>query len=192
MTTLITGLFLFLGVHSVSIVAAGWRDRCVARIGEHAWKGLYTLISIVGLVLIVRGYGITRQMPEIVYVPPAWLRNTAIVLLAPVFPLLLASVLPGKIRSMVRNNPLLVATKLWALSHLLANGALADIVLFGSFLTWAAATRISLKFRTPRAVPTLPRSELNDVIALVGGLALYFAFIRGAHLWLIGMPASFI
>ena len=192
MTTLIAGLILFLGVHSISNVAPGWRDRCVASLGEKTWQGLYALIALIGLVLVVRGYGFARQMPMIVYVPPAWLRDTAIVLLAPVFPLLLAAYLPGKIRSTVRNNPMLVATKLWALSHLLANGALADVVLFGSFLAWGAFTRISLKFRTPRLVHTLPASDLNDVIALVGGLAVYYAFIRGGHLLLIGMPASFI
>jgi len=191
MTTLITGLILFLGVHSISNVAPRWRDRCAASLGEKAWQGIYALIALIGLVLIVRGFGIARQMPVIIYIPPAWLRDTAIVLLAPVFPLLLAAYLPGKIRSAVRNNPMLVATKLWALAHLCANGALADIVLFGSFLAWGAFTRISLKFRTPRAAPTLPASDLNDVIALVAGLALYIAFIRGGHLMLIGMPASF-
>lgn len=191
MTTLIIGLMLFLGVHSISNVVPGWRDRCAAAVGEKAWQGLYALVALIGLVLIVRGFGIARQTPMIVYVPPAWLRDTAIVLLAPVFPLLLAAYLPGKIRSTVRNNPMLVATKLWALAHLLANGALADIVLFGSFLAWGAFTRVSLKFRTPRPVPTLPASSANDAIALIGGLALYFAFIYGVHLWLIGMPANF-
>jgi uncharacterized membrane protein len=191
MTTLITGLIVFLGVHSISNVAPGWRDRCAAAMGEKAWQGLYAVIALIGLVLVVRGYGIARQTPVIVYVSPGWLRDTAIVLLAPVFPLLLAAYLPGKIRAAVRNNPMLVATKLWAAAHLLANGALADIVLFGSFLAWGAFTRISLKFRTPRPVPTLPASTANDAIALIGGLALYFAFIYGAHLWLIGMPITF-
>jgi uncharacterized membrane protein len=192
MTTLIIGLIIFLGVHSISNVAPAWRDRCAGAMGENAWQGLYSVIALVGLVLVIQGYGIARQTPTIVYVPPAWLRDTAIVLLAPVFPLLLAAYLPGKIRSILRNNPMLVATKLWATSHLLANGALADIVLFGSFLAWAAFTRVSLKFRTPRTIRTLPASDLNDVIAVVGGLAIYFAFIRGVHLLLIGMPASFI
>lgn len=191
MTTLIIGLIIFLGVHSISNVAPGWRDRRVAAMGEMTWQGLYSVIALVGLVLIVQGYGIARQTPNFVYVPPVWLRNTAIVLLAPVFPLLLAAYLPGRIRSTLRNNPMLVATKLWATSHLLANGTSADIVLFGSFLAWAAFTRVSLKFRTPRVGRTLPASELNDVIAIVAGLAIYFAFIRGAHLLLIGMPASF-
>lgn len=191
MTTLIIGLIIFLGVHSVSNVAPEWRNRRAAAMGEFAWQGLYSLIAVVGLVLIVHGYGIARQSPTVVYVPPAWLRNTAIVLLAPVFPMLLAAYLPGRIRSILRNNSMLVATKLWATSHLLANGMLADIVLFGSLLAWAGFTRVSLKFRTPRPGRTLPASDLNDVIAVVVGLAIYLAFIRGLHLMLIGMPAGF-
>ncbi len=192
MTTLIIGLIVFLGVHSISNIAPEWRNRRAAAMGEIVWQGLYSVIALVGLVLIVYGYGIARQSPTIVYVSPAWLRNTAIVLLAPVFPLLLAAYLPGRIRSILRNNPMLVATKLWAISHLLANGMLADIALFGSFLAWAGFTRVSLKFRTPRPGRTLPASDLNDVIAVVVGLAIYLAFIRGVHLMLIGVPASFL
>ena len=191
MTTLIIGLILFLGVHSISNVAPGWRDRCAASMGRTAWQGIYSIIALIGIVLVAQGYGLARQTPVVVYVPPAWLRDTAIVLLAPVFPLLLAAYLPGRIRSTVRNNPMLVATKLWAAAHLLANGALADIILFGAFLAWGAFTRISLKFREPRPVPTLPQAPWNDAIALIGGLALYFAFIYGLHLRLIGVPASF-
>ena len=113
MTTLIIGLMIFLGVHSISNVAPEWRNRRAAAMGENAWQGLYSVIALVGLALVVYGYGIARQSPTLVYVPPLWLRNTAIVLLAPVFPLLLAAYLPGKIRSVLRNNPMLVATKLW-------------------------------------------------------------------------------
>ena len=191
MTTLIIGLIIFLGVHSIYNVAPGWRNRCAAAMGEMVWQGLYSIVALIGLVLVVQGYGIARQTPTIIYVPPVWLRDTAIVLLAPVFPLLLAAYLPGRIRSILRNNPMLVATKLWATAHLLANGALADIVVFGSLLAWAAFTRVSLKFRTPRPGRLLPASDMNDVIAVVAGLAIYFAFIRGLHLLLIGMPASF-
>ena len=189
MTTLIIGLALFLGVHSISNVAPAWRDRCAAAIGERAWQGLYALVAIVGLVLIVRGYGIARQAPIVLYTPAQWLKDITVGLMIFAFPLLLAAYLPGKIRSGLRNNPMLVATKLWATSHLLANGMLADVVLFGSVLAWAAMTRISLKYRTPRPVPGAPPGKWNDAIAVVGGLALYIAFIAGGHLWLIGIPA---
>jgi uncharacterized membrane protein len=189
MTTLILGLILFLGVHSISNVAPAWRARSAAAMGEKAWQGLLAVISIVGIVLVVRGYGIARQAPVVLFVPPQWLKDWVVGFMIFVFPLLLAAYLPGKIRSAMRNNPMLVATKLWATLHLLANGMLADVVLFGSILIWAAMTRVSLKFRTPRPIPAAPPSPWNDAIAVVGGLALYAIFILGGHLWLIGVPA---
>lgn len=189
MTTLIIGLALFLGVHSISNVAPDWRNRCAAAIGERIWQGIYALVAIIGLVLIVRGYSSARQTPIVLYVPAQWLKDTAVGLMIFAFPLLFAAYLPGKIRSAMRNNPMLVATKLWATAHLLANGMLADVVLFGSLLAWAAMTRVSLKFRTPRLVPSASPSNWNDMIAVVGGLALYVVFIAGGHLWLIGVRA---
>jgi len=189
MSTLIIGLILFLGVHSISNVAPAWRNRCAARIGEKTWQGLYALVAIVGLVLIVRGYGIARTNPTILYAPPQLLKDIAVGLMVFVFPLLLAAYLPGKIRSAMRNNPMLVATKVWATAHLLANGSVADVALFGSVLAWAAMTRVSLKFRTPRPVPGAAPGKWNDAIAIVLGLTVYLVFIMGGHLWLIGVPA---
>ncbi|WP_111496904.1 NnrU family protein [Marinobacter bohaiensis] len=187
MGVLILGLVLFLGVHSLSIVASGGRDRLVARLGEQPFKGLYSLASLVGLILIIWGYGLARQEPVVVYLPPAWLRHLALLLLLPVFPLLLATYLPGRIQRAAK-HPTLIAVKLWALAHLLANGMLADVVLFGAFLAWAVAERISLKRRTPRAVPALPASPRNDLIAVVGGLLVYGAFVVWLHRVLIGVP----
>ena len=189
MTTLLTGLAIFLGVHSVSIVAPRWRDRMVQRMGLRAWQAIYAIVSLVGFVLVVRGYGEARIGASVLYVSPQWLKDITVGLMILFFPLLLAAYQPGRIRATVRNNPMLVATKLWAAAHLLANGTVADIALFGGFLLWAAADRISLKFREPRAVPTLPATRWNDLIAVVGGLALYFVFLLGAHLVLIGVPA---
>ncbi|WP_165857436.1 NnrU family protein [Marinobacter sp. JSM 1782161] len=186
MGVLILGLVLFLGVHSLSIVASGGRDRLVARLGEQPFKGLYSLASLVGLILIIWGYGLARQEPVVVYLPPAWLRHLALLLLLPVFPLLLATYLPGRIQRATK-HPTLIAVKLWALAHLLANGMLADVVLFGAFLAWAVAERISLKRRTPRAVPALPASPRNDLIAVVGGLLVYGAFVVWLHRVLIGV-----
>ena len=189
MTTLLTGLAIFLGVHSVSIVAPRWRDRMAAHIGLRAWQAIYAVASLVGLILVVRGYGEARIGASVLYVSPQWLKDVTVGLMILFFPLLLATYLPGRIRATVRNNPMLVATKLWAAAHLLANGSVADIALFGGFLLWAAADRISLKFREPRAVPTLPTTRWNDAIAVAGGLALYFVFLLGAHVALIGVPA---
>jgi len=157
------------------------------RLGEGPWKGLYSAVSAAGFVLIVIGFGLARQHPEVLYTPPGWLRHLALLLLVPVFPLLFAVYLPGRIKSAAK-HPMLLATKLWALAHLLANGTAADVLLFGGFLAWAVADRISVKRRTVvRAVPGAPASPMNDVIAIVGGLVAYAVFVMWAHVRLIGV-----
>ena len=187
MSLLVLGLVIFLGVHSVAIVAPGWRDAQLARMGEPAWKGLYTVISLVGFALLVYGYGQARQAPVVLYTPPTWTRHLALLLMLPVFPLFLATYLPGRIRNAAK-HPTLLATKLWAVAHLLANGTAGDVLLFGGFLAWAVADRIAVKRRAvPRKLPGAPPSAANDVIALVGGLALYAVFVLWAHRWLIGV-----
>ena len=126
MTLLILGLALFLGVHSIGILAPAWRDRTAARLGQGPWMGLYSLASLLGLVLIVWGYGQARLDPTALYAPPLWTRHLALLLMVPVFPLLLATYLPGRIQAAV-GHPMLAAVKLWAFAHLLANGNLADV-----------------------------------------------------------------
>jgi uncharacterized membrane protein len=177
---------LFLGIHSVSIVAPAWRDAQVAARGEGAWKGLYAVAAGIGLVLLIYGYGLARQTPVVLYTPPAGLRHLALLLLVPVFPLLFAAYLPGRIKAAAK-HPMLLAVKFWALAHLLANGTVADVLLFGGFLAWAVADRISLKRRPTRAVPGATAKAANDVIAVVGGLALYAATVLFLHRWLIGV-----
>ncbi|HRX70862.1 MAG: NnrU family protein [Candidatus Competibacteraceae bacterium] len=186
MSVLILGLVLFLAVHSISIVNEPWRDRLAASIGERLWQGLYSLASLIGFSFIVWGYGLARQEPMPLYLPPAWLRHIALLLMVPVFPLLLAVYLPGCIQAKVK-HPMLAATKLWAFAHLLANGMLADVLLFGSFLAWAVVYRISIKRRVAHPVLGAPPSRWNDWIAVIGGLALYVAFVLWLHLWLIGV-----
>ncbi|MDQ7746712.1 NnrU family protein [Hydrogenophaga pseudoflava] len=194
MSVLILGLLLFLGVHSVAIVAPAARDRLVAQMGEGAWKGLYSLAAAVGLGLIVWGYGLARENPVLLYSLPGGMRHLAALLLLPVFVLLLAAYLPGRIQRATK-HPMLLAVKLWALGHLLAQsvtgGSLADVLLFGGFLLWAAADRVSLKRRAQagllRPVPALPTSGANDLIAVVGGLALYGLTVMWAHAFLFGV-----
>jgi uncharacterized membrane protein len=186
MTLLILGLVLFLGIHSVSIFALGWRDAQVAQRGERAWKGLYSVASLIGFVLIIYGYGLARQAPVVLYTPPAAMRHIALLLMLPVFPLLASSGLPGRIKAAAK-HPMLLAVKLWATAHLLANGNLADVLLFGAFLAWAVADRISVKRRPLRPVPSLPARAINDVIVLVVGLAIYVVFLLWGHRWLIGV-----
>lgn len=190
MLLLILGLVLFLGVHSVSIISPDGRNRLVQRLGEGPWKGVYSLVSLAGFVLIVMGYGAARDAPVLLYTLPNGFRHLAALLMLPVFVLLLAAYLPGRIQRTAR-HPMLLAVKLWALAHLLANGTLADVLLFGGFLAWAVVDRISVKKRAAagllRPGPTLPGSKANDAIALVGGLGLYVLFVVWAHAWLIGV-----
>lgn len=186
MSYLVIGLVLFLGVHSIAIFASDWRDGAVARMGHRPWRGLYTLISIAGFVLLIWGYGIARQQPVVLYTPPVWTRHVAALLMLPVFPLLLAAYLPGRIKTALK-HPMLAAVMFWALSHLIANGTLADVLLFGGFLVWAIADRISFKRRPARAIPGAPPSKLNDAIAVVAGLGLYVLFALWLHVRWIGV-----
>jgi uncharacterized membrane protein len=186
MTLLIVGLLIFLGVHSLSIVAPAWRDAQFAQRGEGAWKGLYSVVSLVGFVLIVIGYGQARLAPVVLYEPPAYLRHLTLLLMVPVFVLLLAAYLPGRIKAAAK-HPMLLAVKIWATAHLLVNGNLADVLLFGVFLVWSVADRIPLKRRAPRPLPGAPSGPWNDAIALAGGLLLYVAFVAWGHRWLIGV-----
>lgn len=189
MIVFIAGLILFLGIHSVSIVAPGWRMAQVAQRGEGAWKGIYSIVAGVGLALLIVGYGMARREPVVLYAPPAALRHLALLLMLPVFPLLFAAYLPGRIRSAAK-HPFLLAIKLWATAHLLANGTLVDVLLFGSFLVWAVVDRISVKRRSvaeAHDAPTAPPRAINDVIALVGGLATYVLVVFWAHRLLIGV-----
>jgi uncharacterized membrane protein len=187
MPLLIAGLVLFLGVHSVAIVAPSFRTRTIQRMGEGAWKGLYALISLAGFVLICYGFGLARQAPVVLYSPPTWLRHLAFLVMLPVFPLLIAAYLPGRIKTAAK-HPMLAAIKFWAFAHLLANGSLADVLLFGGFLAWAVVDRISVKRRAmPQVLRTAPPGPWNDAIAVVLGLAVYALLIGWAHVRLFGV-----
>lgn len=190
MSWLIAGLVLFLGVHSVSIVSPLGRQQLARQMGEAGYKGLYTLVSFVGLGLIVWGYGLAREAPVLLYTLPTGFRHLAALLMLPVFVLLLAAYLPGRIQRAAK-HPMLLSVKLWALAHLLANGTLADVLLFGGFLAWAVADRISVKRRAAaglmRSAPALPGSAANDAIALVGGLVLYAVTVLWLHGRLFGV-----
>ena len=186
MLQLILGLGLFLGAHSIAIVRPGWRAQAIARGGEVPWKLGYAVVSAIGLVLIVLGYGAARADPILLYQPPLWMRHVTLLLMVPVFVMLLAAYLPGRIRTTLK-HPMLAAVKLWAVAHLLANGTLADVLLFGSFLIWAVVDRVSLKRREAPAVPGAPAGKWNDLIAVVGGLLLYVAFLLFLHRWLFGV-----
>ncbi len=186
MTLLVVGMLLLLGAHSVSIVAPRWRDATAARLGEKSWKLIVALVSAAGLLLLILGYSAARQAPVVLYVPPAWMRHLALVLMLPAFPLLIATYLPGRI-SRAAKHPMLLAVKLWATAHLLANGMLSDVVLFGGLLAWAVADRISLKRRPARPVPGAPAAPANDLIAVALGLMIYVATVLALHEALFGV-----
>lgn len=179
MMKLFLGMFLFFGVHSLSVVAPPLRDR-LAAMSEWGWKGIYSLASLAGLVLIALGYAETRLEPTVLYTSPAWLYNLVPVLLLPTFVLIFAPYFPGRISAKIK-HPQLVAVKLWAVGHLLVNGTVADVLLFGVFLLWAVAVRVSLKSRVPREVPSAPPSAANDLIVIVLGLGVYALFVFWLH-----------
>src|ERR1700676_1924215 len=161
MLMLIAGLILFFVPHTVAVVAPSWRNRMVMHLRARSWKGVYSLISAAGLTLMVLGFAQARRTPLVLYVSPAWLHHVTWLLMLPVFPLLLAAYLPGRIKTAAK-HPLLAAVKIWATAHLLVNGTLADVLLFGSFLIWAVAVRVSLKRRVPAPVPAAPPSRYNS------------------------------
>lgn len=186
MLWLILGLVLFLGVHSVRIVAPGWRTGVVARIGEGPWKGLYSLLSILGFVLIVWGYGQARAAgTALVWVPPVGLRHAASLLTLVAFVLLVATYVPRNHIRRAVGHPMVVGVALWSVAHLLSNGWLHAIVLFGAFLLWSLLDWASAARRG--AVATAPASPAMTVLTVVLGVAAWLAFALWLHRVLIGV-----
>lgn len=189
MTVLILGLIVFLGVHSLRIVAEPWRQRTIARIGANAWKGVYSLVSIAGFVLLVWGYGEVRQQSAILYDPPVFSRHIAALLMLVSFVLLAAAYMPRNHFKAKLGHPMVIGVKVWAFAHLLANGRAADVLLFGAFLAWAVADFIAARRRDRAAGTVYPAGEdLRTVLAVVAGVMLWAVFVAGLHLWLIGVP----
>jgi uncharacterized membrane protein len=182
MTVLVIGLLLFLGVHSVRIVAEPWRQRTIARIGEGAWKGMYSVVSAVGLGLIVWGFGLARQDPVPLWTPMTWTRHLGGLLTLIAFILLAAAYVPGNGIKARLHHPMVLGVKVWALAHLLANHTLADLLLFGGFLLWAvldfrAARRRDDAAGTVHAPGSLPRT----LAAVVAGIVAWAFFAFWAH-----------
>jgi uncharacterized membrane protein len=187
MAMLILGLLLFLGVHSTRVFAEGWRDSAVARIGEGPWKGIYALASLLGLALLIWGYAQARgQVP--LWNPPAAMRYVTVVLMLPVFPMFIAPYVPGNGVRATLHHPQVLSVKLWAFAHLLSNGSLADVLLFGGFLAWAVLAFRAARTRDRAAGTVYPPGTLRGtVICIVVGLAIYAAFLMGLHRWMVGV-----
>jgi uncharacterized membrane protein len=195
MTWLILGMILFLGAHSVRVVADNWRAEKIAAWGDKAFKGVYTLVSILGFYLLVVGYGEARLQPLALWNPPIFTRHISMLLMLLSSILLIATYIPRNHFKMRLRHPMVLSVKVWALSHLLANGNLADLVLFGSFLIWAV-----LNFRSARArdraqvensvaiEDSLPKPNLYaTLIALFGGMALWAVITFVLHAKVVGV-----
>jgi len=188
MTLLLLGLALFLGVHSTRIVADGWRSATIARVGEKPWKAIYSLLSIAGFVLLVIGYGAARQSPVVLFAPPVWTRHLAALLTIPAFVLLVAAYVPGNAIKRTIGHPMVAGVKVWALAHLLANGTLADLLLFGTFLAWAVLGFIAARRRDRAAGTTYPAGPgSRTAITVVVGLVAWAVFAFALHRPLIGV-----
>jgi len=191
MTLLILGLALFLGAHLFTTLREP-RAAAIARLGEGGYKAVYSVVSVIGLVLIAYGFGVYRTSGWInVWNPPVWTRHLALLVNLPVFILLAVGRRPSWLKA-VTKHPMLLAVKLWATAHLLANGDLGSMLLFGGFLAWAVMARISAK-RRPEEIASLaalgrPAFGRRDIVAIVAGLGLYVATVLWLHPLLIGVP----
>ena len=184
MGMLILGLVLFLGVHSVRIVADDWRSQTIAKRGEGAWKGLYSLLSILGFGLIIWGYGLARQQPVVLWMPPVAMRHIASLLTLIAFILLVAAYVPRNGIKARLHHPMVISVKVWAFAHLLCNGNLADGGLFGAFLVWAALDFRAARGRDRAAQTVYPAGSARaTVITVVVGSVAWLVFA----LWLHGM-----
>jgi uncharacterized membrane protein len=188
---LIIGLVLFLGGHAFTMHRTA-RAHLIARIGEGPYKGLYSLVSLAGLVLIISGYGVYRSAGTIpLWYPPASLRHVTFLLVLIAFVLLAATYPPSHIKRWAR-HPMITAVILWSLGHLLVRGDLGSILMFGGFLLWAILARLSMGGRVPgdvqgpAALPSEPRWPV-DIAVVIAGVVAYVAFIIWGHLWLIGV-----
>jgi len=187
MTLLVIGLIVFLGAHSTRIFAEGWRTAMIARLGKNGWKGVYSLLSIVGLVLIVIGYGATRAEPVFLWNPPVWTRHAASLLTLVAFILLAAAYVPSNRIKAAVGHPMVAGVKIWAFAHLISNGTLADVLLFGSFLAWAVADFIAARRRDRIAGVTYNAGAIPTVVAVMLGIVLWAAFAFWLHRVLIGV-----
>ena len=188
MTMLVVGLVLFLGVHSVRIVADDWRTARIASMGEGRWKLAYAIVSLIGFVLIVYGYGQARQATTLLYAPPGWMRHVAALLTLPAFVLVAAAYVKGtRIKARV-GHPMILGVKLWAFAHLLANGTVADVVLFGAFLVWAVLDFAAARRRDRAAGTVYPAGPVSrDLIAIGAGGLGWVVFGFFLHVPLIGV-----
>ncbi len=188
MTLLAAGLILFVVVHSLRIFADDWRAQMVARLGPMAWKGLISVASLVGLIMMSKGYAAARAAPVVLWQSPVWLSHLVALLTLAAFILFVAAYIPkNKIKARL-GHPMVISVKIWAFSHLLANGSLADLVLFGGLLAWAVMSFRAARRRDRREGIVRPTGEMGPTLAAAGvGGAIWAWFAFYGHAWLIGV-----
>jgi uncharacterized membrane protein len=185
----IIGLVIFLGAH-VFVTMRGERAKLVAKIGEWPYRGLFSLVSILGIALIAYGFASYRAAGMVMlWNPPAWTRHIVVALMWPASIMVAAAYIRGNIARVLK-HPLLVAVKTWAFAHLCASGDLGGIILFASVRAWAVFDRITLKRRTDPGAPPIPAGGgKNDLIAIIVGTIIYLALGFVFHPIVIGVPA---
>lgn len=188
MTLLLVGLVVFLGLHSVRIFADGWRSRTIDRLGPSAWKGLYSVGSVIGLALIIWGFSLARTQPVQLWSPPVGMRHLASLLTLLSFILLAAAYVPGNHIKARFGHPMVLGVKTWALAHLLANGNVAHVLLFGGFLAWSVLLFVASRRRDRAAGTVYPAGRAGaTVVTLVAGVLVWAAFAFWLHGLLIGI-----
>ncbi|MEO8011710.1 MAG: NnrU family protein [Dokdonella sp.] len=188
MAILILGLLIFLGAHSTRVFADGWRTQMIARVGANGWKGIYSIASIVGFVLIVWGFGLARAQPVLLYVPPMALKHINALFSLLAFVLLAAAYVPRNHLKAAIGHPMVVAVKVWSFGHLLAVGWLHDVVLFGAFFVWAVMLFAASRRRDRRTGTTYPRGTLIGTLgSVVIGAAAWALFAFWLHVRWIGV-----
>jgi uncharacterized membrane protein len=188
MGILIIGLAVFLGIHSVRIVAEEWRAAQIARVGANAWRLGYSLLSVLGFALVIWGFGLARQAPVLLWYPPLGMRHAAALLTLVAFVFVAAAYVPRNHLKARFHHPMVLGVKAWAAAHLLANGTVADVLLFGSFMAWAVLSFIAMRRRDRRLGTTYaPGTAAGTLIAVVAGTVAWAVFAFWLHGWLIGV-----
>ena len=187
MLILIIGLLLFLGLHSLRMIAPAWRTRQIEQRGLKGWKNIYSVLALIGFILIVIGYGAARQQSTLLWTPPLALHYVAALLTLPAFILLAAANVPGNAIKNRLQHPMVLGVKVWAFAHLLVAGTIADIVLFGSFLMWAICDFRSVRQRPDSAGKIVAPTSSGTAITVIAGVVVWALFTFYLHEWLIGV-----
>jgi uncharacterized membrane protein len=188
MVYLLAGLAIFLGVHSVRVFADGWRSQMRDKLEVQTYRGLYSMLSLAGFMLIVWGFGMARQTPMQLWMPPVGMRHLAALLTLVAFVLLVSAYVPNNMIKGRVHHPMVAGVKVWAFAHLLANGNLAHVILFGSFLAWAVLLFIASRKRDRRDSVVYASGQAGPTgMAVTIGVASWIAFTLWLHGWLIGV-----